>query len=433
MKTRILIVGGGFAGVSAARELERISRGHDVQLTLIDRQNYQLFTPMLPEVASGSLETRHITQALRAGLKSTQFELGEVIGIDTAARSLTLRHPLTHDSRTLDYDELVLALGSTNSTMGVPGVEKFTLALKTIADAVEIRNRVIGALEVAAKTLDLQERDRLLRFVVVGGGFTGVEAVGELQGFVHSILRYYPTIERSQIDVVLVESGARLLAHLPTKFGKSAAASLSERAVRIILGTRVSAADCRGLELEDKRRFESHTIVWATGLEPSPLVKKLGLETSEHGALKVNGDLSVRGQQHLWAFGDCAAVPKPGGGTYAPLAQNAIREGSLVAHNLLASLKGKPTRNFRYRELGQMASLGDRQAIAELPGGRMLTGISAWLLWRAYYLSRLPGWNRKARVALDWSLEMVFPRGVARLPMVERSETSFEGLHALSR
>ncbi|HEY5426565.1 MAG TPA: FAD-dependent oxidoreductase, partial [Candidatus Tumulicola sp.] len=320
----------------------------------------------------------------------------------------------------------------TSSTMGIPGVEKFTLALKTIADAMQIRNRVLGALEVAAKTKDLIERDRLLRFVIVGGGFTGVEAAGELRGFLGTVLRYYPAIDACAVEVVLVDGGRALLPHLPPKFGKSAAGSLDERGVRIHLGDDACAADGHGLELKSGKRLESRTIVWAAGVEAAPLVKTLGVETSAQGAVKVNGDFSVRGSRHLWAIGDCAAVPQPNGGTYAPLAQNATHEGPLLARNILAALDGRPTRNFRYKELGQMASLGDRQALAELPGGRLLSGTPAWLLWRAYYLSRLPGWNRKARVAVDWSLEMAFPRGVGKLPLVEEGSTSFEDMHALS-
>ncbi|MEO9171121.1 MAG: NAD(P)/FAD-dependent oxidoreductase [Candidatus Baltobacteraceae bacterium] len=429
----IVIAGGGFAGLATARELERRTSAGEVAVTLINQQNYMLFTPMLPEVLSGLLDTRDIAQPLRAGLRSCAFELGEVVGVDCAERTLSVRHPITRDCKTLHYDELVLALGATGSTMGVPGVEKFTLGLKSIADAIQIRNRVLGALEVAAKTSDVIERDRLLRFMIVGGGFTGVEAAGELRGLLGAVLGYYPEIERSAIDVVLVEGGRRLLAHLPGKFGKSAAESLSRRGVRINLGDSVAAADGHGLELQNGTRFESRTIVWSGGSQPAPLVKKLGIETSEHGAASVNGDFSVCGAQHLWAVGDCAAVPQPNGGIYAPLAQNATREGPLLARNILAVLSGKPTRNFRYTELGQMASLGDRRALAELPGGRLLSGMPAWLLWRTYYLGRLPGWNRKARVAMDWTLEMAFPHGAGRLPLVEENATSFEEMHALSR
>ncbi|HEY8296495.1 MAG TPA: NAD(P)/FAD-dependent oxidoreductase [Candidatus Baltobacteraceae bacterium] len=430
--TRVVVVGGGFAGVSTARALERASRKGTIDLTLVNRQNFMLFTPMLPEVAAGSIETRHIVQPLRAALRGTRghegssrFELGEAIGVDVERRTVTVQHPLTHESKLIEYDELVLALGATDSTMGIPGVEKFTIPLKTIADAEVVRNRVVGALEVAAKTDDLLERDRLLRFVVVGGNFTGVELAGELNAFLHSILRYYPSIERSAVELVVLESSDKLLGHLPAKFGKYAASSLRERGTRLLLGTAVDAVDGHGVQLKSGERIASATVLWAAGEAPSPLAKTLGLKTDKHGAIETGGDFAVTGTPHVWALGDCAAVPRPGGGTYAPLAQNAIREGKLLASNILARARGKATRNFRYKEMGQMASLGDRQALAEIPGGHMIVGMPAWLAWRTYYLGRLPGWNRKARVALDWTLGLAFPPETARLPMVEKGETSF--------
>lgn len=438
--SRVVIVGGGFAGTSTLRALERFGKGERLEITLVDRQNFMLFTPMLPEAAAGSIEVRHIVQPLRAALggndgthRSSTFELGDAIGIDVERRTVTVRHPLTHEARTIEYDELVLALGATDSTMGVPGVEKFSIPLKTVADAEHLRDRVIGALEIATETTDLVERDRLLRFVIIGGNFTGVELAGELQAFLRSILRYYPSIDRAKVAIVLLESGEKLLGRLPAKFGRYAASSLRQRGAQLLLGREVSAVDPHGVELKDGERIASATVIWAAGEEPSPLAKQLGIKTNSHGAIETDGDFSVVATPHVWALGDCAAVPRPGGGTYAPLAQNAIREGTLLASNIRARLSGKPTRNFRYRELGQMAPLGDRRAVAELPGGRMLTGILAWMLWRTYYLGRLPGWSQKARVALDWTLAMAFPPGMARLPLVEEKETSFEDLHALSR
>ena len=415
------------------RALERAARSEHLEITLVSRQNFMLFTPMLPEAATGSIETRHILQPLRAQVRSAAFELGEAVGIDLARRSVTVRHPLTHESKLIAYDELVLALGATDSTMGIPGVERFTVPLKTIADAEVLRDRVIGALEVAANTANLLERDRLLRFVVVGGNFTGVELAGELQAFLRSILRYYSGIDPSKVEVALLESGGKLLSHLSPKFGKYAASTLRKRGIRLLMGRSVSAVDARGVELENGERLASATVMWAAGEEPSPLAKHLGVKTNEHGAIVTGGDFGVEGAPHVWALGDCAAVPRPGGGTYEPLAQIAIREGKLLASNIRARLRGKPTRNFRYRKLGQMASLGNRQAVAELPGGRMMTGIAAWILWRTYYLGRLPGWNRKTRVALDWTLSLVFPPETARLPMTEQGETSFEDRHAVSR
>jgi NADH dehydrogenase len=437
---RIVIVGGGFAGVAAARALRSLRKGERAEITLVSRQNFMLFTPMLPEAAVGSIELQHIMQPLRAELRvnggtrrGSHFELGDAIGVDLERRTVSVRHPLTHDVRLIEYDELVLALGATDSTMGVPGVERFTVPLKTIGDAEIVRSRVIGALEVTAKTNDLLERDRLSRFVVVGGNFTGVELAGELQAFLHSILRYYPGIDPASVEVVVVESSDRLLGHLPEKFGKYAASVLRKRGTRLVLGREVNAVDPHGVELKDGERIESATVIWAAGVAPSPLAKQLGIKTNEHGAIETGGDFAVAGTPHVWAVGDCAAVPRPQGGTYAPLAQNAIREGKLLAANIRARLGGKPTKNFRYSELGQMASLGHRNAVVELPGGRMLTGALAWFAWRTYYLGRLPGWNRRTRVALDWTLALAFPPETARLPLVDKGESSFEDIHASSR
>ncbi len=430
-KARVLILGGGFAGVATARALERVGSKR-VDITLVSRENFMLFTPMLPEVATGSIEARDIMQPLRAAVHRgtsrsgfSEFELGEAIGADLAARTVTIRHPITQESKRIEYDELVLALGATDSTMGVPGVERFAVPLKTIADAEIVRSRVVGALEVAAKTHDLLERDRLLRFVIVGGNFTGVELAGELQAFLGSILRYYPAIDRKQVELLVLESSGSLLEHLPKQFGRYAAAVLSKRGVKLLLHEKVSAVDSRGVELRDGKRIASGTILWAAGDKPSPLAVILGLTTDKHGAIETSGDFAVTGAPNVWALGDCAAVPKPSGGTYAPLAQNAIREGPLLARNIVARLRGRTTRNFRYRELGQMASLGNRRAVAEMPGGHMVTGLAAWLIWRGYYLSRVPGFTEKTRVALDWTLGLVFPPQTSRLPMVEKGETSF--------
>lgn len=440
VSSRIVIIGGGFAGVATARALERFQKKERLDITLVSRQNFMLFTPMLPEAATGTIEARHIVQPLRTALgsskgahRSSMFELGDAIGVDVDRRTVTVRHPLTHDVRLIEYDELVLAVGATDSTMGVPGVEKFSVPLKSISDAELLHGRIVGALEVAAKTQDLLERDRLLRFVIVGGNFTGVELAGELQAFLRSILRYYPSIVPASVEVVLLESSDKLLGHLPAKFGKYAASTLRKAGTQLLLKRDVSAVDSHGVELKGAERIASATVIWAAGEEPSPLAKQLGIATNSHGAIETGGDFAVTGTPHVWALGDCAAVPRPGGGTYAPLAQNAIREGTLLASNLRARLRGKPTKNFRYHELGQMAPLGNHRAVAELPGGRMLTGFAAWALWRSYYLMRLPGWNQRTRVALDWTLATAFRPEMARLPLIENDGSSFENSHAPSR
>ena len=426
-RTRVVVVGGGFGGLAVVRALQRIGEKR-IDVTLVNRQNFMLFTPMLPEVASGAIEPRAIAQPLRtalrkkAGRTSTTFELGDAIAVDTAARTVSVSHPVTNETKVIEYDELVLALGATESTMGVMGAQKFAVSLKTLADAEVVRARVLGALEAADETKDLIERDRLLRFVIVGGNFTGVEIAGELRSFVAAVAPFYSSIDATQIELVVLESGEHLLGHLPAKFGRYAASVLNERGVRLRLREQVAAVDGCGVELKNGNRIPSATVMWAAGEQPAPLASALGLPVNAHGAIETGGDFAVAGVEHVWALGDCAAVPKPRGGTYAPLAQNAIREGPLLARNIVARISGKATRNFRYQELGQMASLGGRQAVAELPGGRMLTGLPAWLLWRAYYLGRLPGVRNKAKVALDWALALAFRPPTTVVPFSEKRQ-----------
>jgi NADH dehydrogenase len=413
----ILILGGGFAGVSAARELER-KAPNEVGVTLVSRENYLLFTPMLPEVACGTIEARHIVQPLRAGLRRARFILGDVLEINVSERTVSVLHPLLGSRSTLRFDHLVLALGSQTSTFGLPGVAHHTIPLKTLFDAAQLRSRVTGAFEAAAGTNDRDERDRRLRFIIIGGGFTGVEIAGEMTGFIQHIRRYYPTLSGCTPEIIVVEGGKRLLAELPARFGKRAAVSLQKRNVSLELGERVASADEGGLSLKNGKRYESATLIWVAGVEPAPVMKKLGLATSKEGALLVNGDFSVPGLPGVWGIGDCVQIPKPAGGTYASLAQNAVREGPFLAKNIVATLHGKSTKLFAYRLQGMMASLGDRDALAELPGRQMIAGFPAWLLWRAYYLSRLPGLSRKMGVAMDWIMSGVFQQSVARLAFV---------------
>lgn len=428
----VVVLGGGFGGMSAAKEFGRRLRGsRRTSVTLVDRHNYTLFTPMLPEAATGSVRPGSIAQSFRARLPNVRFELGEVVGIDETAREVRLRHPLTQEERSLGYRELLLAMGSTGSTFGTPGVERYALPLRTLADARQLRNAVLGAFEVASRTQDTLQRDRLSRFVIVGGGFTGIETAGELQAFAKAILPYYRDARLPQTEVVVVQREGRLLPHLPPKFGKHAARILRDRGIEIITNTSVEIVDAEGLTLSGGRRIEATTKVWAAGTEPAPIVKTLGLKTAKSGAVEVSSDFRVPSHPHLWAIGDMAAIPRKGGGTYAPLAQNAVREGPLAARNILAVLAGRKTKAFRYRERGQMAALGDRNAIADI-GGKLLTGTPAWLLWRWYYLDRLPSFAQRCRVALDWAMGTLFVPNASRLPMTADA-TSFGDVHAAAK
>lgn len=412
MPKQVVILGGGFAGTSVARYLERES---DLAVTIVSKENYLLFTPMLPEVSSGAIEPRHIAQPLRVALRKTSFELGEVVGVDFAARSVELGGTLRGRPTSLRYDALVIALGAQTSTHGVPGAEDHTFPLKGIDDAIKLHDQTIRMFETAAPSSDAAERRRSLHFTIVGGGFTGVEAAGELGGYLRSIRRFYPCIRPNEPCVTLVDGEDRLLGQLPARFGKRAKRMLEARGIEIVLSDDVASVDAGGLTLKSGRRFESRTVVWSAGIRPSPVIEKLDIAQSKHHAVAVNPDFSVSERPNVWAIGDCAQIPKPGGGHYPQTAQDAIREGPLLARNILAALSGGRTRSFKYRSPGMMASLGGREGLADLGPGLMVSGLPAWLLWRAYYLSRLPGIERKVRVALDWTLSFPFPGDIASI------------------
>jgi len=422
MAARILILGGGFAGIATARALEKKLRPGEAELTLVSRENFSLFTPMLPEIGSGTLETRHVVTPVRAQLRRTSFVLADVCGIDLQARAVTVQHTIAGDAQTLPYDHVVIALGSVTSTFGLPGIAERSIPYKTLEDADRVRNHVIAMLELADVTLDSVARKRLLTFVFVGGGFTGVEAAGEMADFFRSTARFYPGIEANEIDVYLVEGGKKLLPDLQAGMGEYSAKALSRRGIHVLVETFVAGADATGLMLKNGATIPTATIVWSAGVKPAPVVTGLSIATGRGGAVVVAGDLSVPEYAGVWAIGDCAAIPDPDapGTSYPATAQHAIREGPVLAANIVARLRGEPTTTFRYRSMGMMASLGARRGVAGLQGKFLITGFFAWLLWRSYYLVRLPGLDRQLRVAFDWTLGLIFPRDIAELRVYSR-------------
>ena len=413
MPARIVILGGGFGGLTTARKLERRLRPGEAEITLVSRENFSLFTPMLPEVGSGNLETRHIVTPVRAQLHRTRFVLGDVRAIDLEAKVVVVEHTIQGRLMRLQYDQLVFALGSVTSTFDLPGIAELAIPYKTLEDADRLRNHVIAMLELADVTTDPEERKRLLTFVFVGGGFTGVEAAGEMSDFFRSTARYYPAIAAGDIEIDLVEGGKKLLPELQAGMGEYSAKALRRRGVKVLTETLVAGADASGLRLKNGTTIETKTIVWSAGVKPSPVVAGLPIGTGRGGSIVVNGDLSVFEHPGLWAIGDCASIPSPDGKTYPATAQHAIREGPVLASNIVATLRGKPTTVFAFRALGMMASLGARRGVAGLFGRFLLTGFPAWALWRTYYLLRLPGIDRQLRVAFDWTLGLVFPRDIS--------------------
>jgi NADH dehydrogenase len=416
----IVIAGGGFAGVAVARRLERRLRPGEVEIVVISRENFTLFTPMLPEVTSGEIEVRHVVTPVRQQLHRSRFILAEVVGLDVERRTLTYRHLLTGASVEQRYDQLVLALGSETSTFGIPGVSDSTWPLKTLDDADALRNHLVAMLELADAIDDEAQRRRLLTFVVIGGGFTGVETAGEILELFRSVLPLYERLREEDLHVALVEAGPVLLAGLPAKMGTYSRRILERRGVEVVTGDGVTAVDARGLSLQSGRRMESETVIWSAGVKPSPTIAGTHLARGVRGALQTGRDMHVANADGVWAIGDCAAIPDGHDGTYPMTAQHAIREGPALADNIVATMRGLPTKPFDFRSLGMMAALGGRKAVAQLPGNRVITGFAAWVLWRSYYLLRLPGLDRKLRVAFDWALDLIFPRDTAELRFGKR-------------
>jgi len=424
----IVILGGGFGGVSAARRLgDLFSRNRNIDVTVVSQSNYLLFTPMLAEVASSGLEPQHISAPVRAALPRAHFRRANIEQIDTTARVVRIRASTTAPIETLPYDDLVLALGAVPTFYGLPGLQTYAFTLKSLADAVQLRNHVIALLERADVEADPEERRRQLTFVTAGGGFAGTEVIAELFDLVHSVLRYYPKIRREELRFCLVHSGPRLLPELSEDLGAYALRKLESRGVTFFLGRRVTQLTSEHVGLSDGSRLETRTLVWTAGNQPNPLLATLPFERNRAGALVVERTLQVKRHSHVWALGDCAQIPDADheGAFYPPTAQHALREGKVAAENIAALVQGRSPRPFCFRTIGTLVALGHRTAVAEVRGWKF-SGFFAWFLWRTVYLGKLPGLEKKLRVALDWGVDLFFARDI-----VLTADTSTPGTDAI--
>jgi NADH dehydrogenase len=412
--TRILILGGGFAGVYAALEMERkLARRKDVEITLVNRENFILFTPMLHEVAASDLHLTHIVNPLRKMLRHVKFLQASVKSIDCAARCVTVSHGSDSHSHDLPYDHLVIGLGSTTNFFNLPGLEKHSLTMKTLGDAIRLRNLLIERLEESEGECAAGSRQGMLTVVVAGGGFSGAETVAGINDFLRESVRFYPHLRENAVRVVLVHPGSVILPELGPELGAYAQQKLKERGVEILVNTRVLRADAAGVDLSDGQRIQTHTIVWTAGTSPSSLLATLPFE-KEKGRLKTDPHMRVLGTQDVWALGDCASIPDlDTGTTFAPTAQNAIRQGVVLARNVQASIDNGTLKPFRFRTLGLLAAIGRRTGVANILG-LQFSGFVAWFLWRTVYLSKLPGVEKKVRVALDWTLDLVFTKDIVQ-------------------
>jgi NADH dehydrogenase len=419
--TRILILGGGFAGVETARQLERrFTRNGSVEITLVSRDNFLLYTPMLHEIASCELDVTHIVSPLRTLLHRTSVFIGDVVGIDLDHRRVQVTHGFDTHVHDLEYDHLVIALGSTTNFYGLPGLETYALTMKTLGDAIHLRNRLIATLE-EADTECAGGDDGLLTFVVAGGGFAGVETLAAVNDFVREAARFYPRINSEQIRMVLIHSGPHILPELGDHLGAYAQDKLQRRGLEIITNARVTRVTEDAVHLNDGRRIRSRLVVWTAGTSPLPLLGTLPCALNR-GRIVVDERLQVGGWDHVWALGDCAMVPdRRSGGFHPPTAQHALREARTVAANIAASLSGTPLETFDFRTIGQLAAIGRRTGVARIFGVNF-SGFFAWWLWRTIYLAKLPRLEKKVRVAIDWTLDLVFPKDFVQFVTVRGHE-----------
>ncbi|MFC9245039.1 NAD(P)/FAD-dependent oxidoreductase [Streptomyces sp. NPDC057136] len=433
---RILVVGGGYVGMYTALRLqrklkERLKSG-DAEIVVITPEPYMTYQPFLPEAAAGSISPRHVVVPLRRVLNHCTIVIGEAERIDHAKRTATVTTLASGEDGTgaleIAYDEIVMAPGSVSRTLPIPGLADFGIGFKTVEEAIGLRNHVIEQMDIASATRDPAIRDAALTFVFVGGGYAGVEALAELEDMARYTSRYYHNIKATDLKWILVEASGRILPEVGDAMGKYAIRELRGRNIDVRLDTRLDSCEDRVAVLSDGSRFPTRTLVWTAGVKPAPLLAATDLPLTERGRLRCTATLAVDGAPHAWAAGDAAAVPdltasEPGRET-APNAQHAVRQATVLAENILATLDGRPLKEYRHAYAGSVASLGLHKGVAHVYG-RKVKGYPAWLMHRMYHLSRVPTFNRKARVLAEWTLAGLFKREIVSLGSLEHPRAEF--------
>ena len=412
---RVLVVGGGFGGMYCARRLERRLPAGAAEIVLINPENYMLYTPLLPEAASGMVEPRHVTVPLRRVLRRTQLLVGEATEVDLDRRTVTYQ-PAEGEPQTVSWDRLVLAPGSVTRTFPIPGLTEHARGFKSLAEGVYLRNHVVEQLELADASGDPEERRARLTFVVVGAGYAGTELVAELEALVRHSLRAYRTLRREDLRWLLVDVAPRVLPELGGRLSQVALDVLRRRGIEIRLKTTVEEAGPDWVRLSDGETVRTRTFVWTAGVTPDPLIAKLDLPKNEQGRLVTDEYLVVRGRDDVFAVGDAAAVPLRGrqDAIAPPTAQHALRQAKACADNVAASLGHGSRRPFTFKGIGLAVNLADHRGVVRVMGVP-LSGPLGWWVTRTYHLLSLPTWGRRLRVALDWTVAMLFPRDIADL------------------
>lgn len=432
-RTRILIVGGGYVGMYTALRLQRKLRTGEAEVTVVTPEPYMTYQPFLPEAAAGSISPRHVVVPLRRVLAKCRIVIGEARRIDHAKRTATVVTLATEEEGAgpveIEYDELVLAPGSVSRTLPIPGLADYAIGFKTVEEAIGLRNHVIEQMDIASSTRDPALRDAALTFVFVGGGYAGVEALGELEDMARYAARYYHNVKPEDMKWVLVEASDRILPEVGPEMGTYTIRELRRRGIDLRLETRLESCENRVAVLSDGARFPTRTVVWTAGVKPHPILAASDLPKNERGRLACTSFLTVEGVEHAWAAGDAASVPDitaaEKGVPCAPNAQHAVRQAKVLADNLVSSLRGGLLTEYAHKYAGSVASLGLHKGVAHIYG-RKLKGYPAWLMHRAYHLSRVPTLNRKTRVLAEWTLSGLFKREIVSLGSLEHPRAEFE-------
>jgi NADH dehydrogenase len=426
----IVIVGGGYVGLYTGLRLQhalrRELRDGSVRITLIDPQSHMTYQPFLPEAAAGNISPRHVVAPLRRVLPKVRLLNGKVSKVHHGARTVTFEPP-AGESREIEYDVIVMAAGSVSRTLPIPGLADAAIGFKTVGEAIALRNRVLGLLDRAESTDDPDVRKRALTFVVVGGGFAGIEALAELEDMTEDAIKYYPSIDKKDTRWVLIEASDRILPEVGPEMGKWTAEQLRERGIELKMKTFLESCEGGLVKTSDGDEFESATIVWTAGVKPSPIVNSGDLPLDERGRIKTTTRLTVVGVEGAFAAGDIAGVPDvTNAGQYcAPNAQHAVRQAKVLGDNIAAYLRGEKLKDYRHKYAGSVAGLGLYKGVANVYGVK-LRGFPAWFMHRTYHLSRVPTVNRKVRVLADWTLSLFFKRETVSLGEIEHPRDEFK-------
>ena len=426
---KILILGGGFGGIAALNQIEKKFLNESIEITIVSDKNSFLFTPMLPQVASGLLHPSNITIPIRHFCKKAKYLHASIDSIDLDQQLVTIQRSFDHKVRTLEYDYLILALGGQTNFFNNKNLEKYSFTIKTIEDAIAIKNHIIVMLEHAAQTGNYELQRTLLTFVVVGAGFAGIETVSEINQFIkRSISKSYPSINPKNVNVILISSKERILPEINEKLSQKATAFIEKDGIVIIKNTKADDADEENVLLSNGGKLSCATLIWTGGTKMDKVISELKCEHDANDRIIVDESLRMKNKDNVFVLGDCALIKDDSNDNFYPsTAQHAIREGKLVAENLALTFHNQPKlKKFTFHSLGIMAIIGERVGIATI-AGKNISGLTAWLIWRGYYLSKIPTFGKKLKICVDWLTDSILARDVTLFGAIKNKE--FHSIH----